>query len=93
MKAKYFTKLRRKVSTYLVVRSYGMFGDFPREPCYTEVIAKSAQNAAERYMKRTHCIEDLTNWDHSAEKSNEMFAKLKVMPKNQPYERFITYWR
>lgn len=93
MKAKHFTKKIRKNSQYwFVMRSRGMFGDFEdywNGQYYIIILARTAK----RYMKRTHAIQDLSNWDGSPDQTNEMFAKLKVMPVAKPYQRFITYWK
>jgi len=103
MKAKKITKLRKELKTYLVLRSFGMFGDFnygtriSGKPVpldhYKEVMARTPKEAAYRYMKRTHALEDFNRWDRKPDETNAMFAKLQILPKDKPYDRFITYWK
>ena len=88
------------MQTFLVLRSFGMFGDFTNYKrdlvsldAHTEVMARNAQEAAKRYMKRTHALEDLSRWDGNPQTSSSIFAKLRIVPKDKPYQRFVTYWR
>ncbi len=92
MKAKQITKLRAKTRYYMVLRSYGMFGDFSGRH-YTTVLARSPKEAAKRFMKRTNAIKDLNNHDQTPDQTNKMFGTLKVMPTDSPFERHVTYWK
>lgn len=102
MKAKHIRKIKSKMIPFLVLRSHGMFGEFAygREPfCtpvplnhYTEVMARNPKEAAKRFMKRTHCTSDLNRWDRIPEETSSSFGLLKILPKNKPYQRFVTYW-
>jgi hypothetical protein len=100
MKASVIKKIRNKMQTFIIIRSFGMFGDFSDyngadyELTYgNEVMGRTAKEAAERYMKRKGTTEDFSRTDNRAEVSNKMFAKLRIVPKEKPYNRFVTYWR
>lgn len=100
MKAKQIKKIREQVQTFLIIRSDGMFGDFcdirgklyPLED-YDEVIARNPRESVKRYCKRKHWTKDLNRWDEIPDESNLRFAKFRVLPKNKPYDRNVTYWR
>lgn len=102
MKAKHIKKIKAKMQRFLVLRSFGQFGDFMygREPFgeavphedYEEVMARNPKEAAKRYMKRTHAIRDLNRYDKVPDESNAMFGVLRILPKDKPYLRFVTFW-
>jgi hypothetical protein len=91
MRAKYFRKLRKQVRIFLVEKSWGMFGDFDGR-YHSEVIARNAKEAAWRFMKRHHSLEEFSNLDNTPSLSSKTFGKLKIVPKEKPFERFSTYW-
>jgi hypothetical protein len=94
MKAKHIKRIREMMQTFLIKRSYGMFGDFTYDlECYDKIMARNPREATKRYCKRNHYIKDLNRYDEVPDESNEMFAKFRVLPINTPYDRFVTYWR
>jgi hypothetical protein len=101
MKASKFKKLRRLMRPFMVLRSYGMFGDFSHPGLYkktgllwyTKVMARSPKEAAYRYMKRNHTVKEFCNYDNRPDETSEQWAKLKVMPADTPFARFVKYYK
>lgn len=99
MKAKHIRKIRKSTAYFLVLKSDGMFGDFKNYnghekdlTSYKEVLARSPKHAAERFMKRISAIKELTHWDGTAHETQEIFAKVKVIPKDMPFKRLVKYF-
>lgn len=99
MKAKLISKIKSQMRDYLVLKTHGMFGDFQDYngkdyplSFFEEIKARNPKEAAFRYFKRIHKLNDFSRYDQTPEETNETFGKVKVLPKDKPFERFITYW-
>jgi len=94
MKARRIRKIKDKMKPFLVLRSFGWWGEFTYEyKDYTEVMARTHEEAAYRYMKRTHALEDFNNHNNRPQLCNVTFAKLRVVPKDTPYDRHVKFYR
>lgn len=100
--AKHFKKLRKKAKFYLVIRSQSGIG-FPEYndgniklialKKYTEVLARYPMEAAYRYMKRKKALTELSRYLFTPDLTDRSCAKLRVIPKENPIEDYVTYWR
>ena len=95
MKAKYFKKSRSKVQYYYVSETIHLFGYWNSYLnnsggglSKVEVLATNPHQAVLRYLKRTNQKDFYEHNETSAE-----WAKFRVIPKDKPYDRFITYYR
>lgn len=95
MKAKYFSKLRKELKLFYVLKTDGLFGDFKdyrgdskELQSFTLILALSPKNAVERYCKKRN-IYKRREWDED----RECWAHFKVFPHNKPYHKHATYWR
>lgn len=60
---------------------------------YEEVLAREPMEAAYRYMRRKNALLELFRYDFTSDQTDKTYAKLRVLPKDNPHEEFVTYWR
>jgi hypothetical protein len=84
MKAKLFKKIRKKTQKFLVLRSFGMFGDFKNRvgnrytiEYYTEVLARNPKEAAFRYNSHNQISVYTKKVDLAKATSNETLLLVK----------------
>ena len=89
MKARYFRKLRAKVSYYQVITSYGLFGDFPSRDFGNKILAKSFENAIERNNRRYEKkYKQKSNYTGVCDETTEEWGKVKVV-NDKGYKKYF----
>ena len=88
------------MKTFICVKSKGLFGDFSGNKSFfdadldygDEVMARSPEEAALRFMKRKHALKELRSWNGRPHETDKTFGRIRVVPKSNPFPRFVTYW-